>query len=173
MNLFVDDDGRAYTFYASEDNWTMYVVRLNADFTGPEEPAIEGRTWARILVHQMREAPAPFKHNGRYCLITSACTGWNPNEADCATATNILGPWTMLGNPCRGPETKTTFGAQSTFVLPLPGRPGEFIFMADRWKPQALGDSRYIWLLFKISAAGVVEIPWQDRWELSASDKGG
>ncbi|HKI68452.1 MAG TPA: family 43 glycosylhydrolase, partial [Verrucomicrobiae bacterium] len=76
MNIFQDDDGKAYVFYASEGNWTMYAVRLNADFTGPETPPVEGKTWARILVRRMREAPAPFKYRGRYYLITSACTGW-------------------------------------------------------------------------------------------------
>jgi hypothetical protein len=53
MNLFADDDGRAYVFYSAEDNWTMYVVRLNAAFTGPELPAVENKTWARILVRQI------------------------------------------------------------------------------------------------------------------------
>jgi hypothetical protein len=75
MNLFVDDDGRAYVFYASEDNRTMYLVKLNEEYTAPELPAIEGRTWARLLVDQMREAPAPFKYRGKYYLITSGCTG--------------------------------------------------------------------------------------------------
>ena len=49
MNLFLDDDGQAYVFYASEDNWTMYVVQLNDQFTGPRVPAVENKTWARIL----------------------------------------------------------------------------------------------------------------------------
>ncbi len=82
MKLFLDDDGRAYAFYASENNATMYVCRLNREFTGPETPQVEGKTWARILVGQMREAPAPFKHRGKYFLITSGCTGWNPNAAN-------------------------------------------------------------------------------------------
>jgi hypothetical protein len=43
-NLMVADDGRAYVFYASEDNWTMYVTRLNQDFTGPAAPAVENQT---------------------------------------------------------------------------------------------------------------------------------
>lgn len=167
MNVFVDDDGRAYVFYSSEDNWTMYVVRLNAEFTGPEEPTVEGKTWARIFVKQMREAPAPFKHDGRYYLITSACTGWKPNEAACAFAMNILGPWKNLGNPCTGPEAKTTFGAQSTFVLPVPGKPGSFIFMADRWKPDDLSDSRYVWLPLKVGAEFWVNIPWREKWNLA------
>lgn len=167
VNLFVDDDGRAYVFYASEDNWTMYVVRLNAEFSGPEEPAVEGKTWARILVRQMREAPAPFKHKGRYHLITSGCTGWKPNAADHATADNILGPWTSKGNPCVGPQAETTFGAQSTFVLPMPGKPGHFIFLADRWNPQQLPDSRYVWLPFQVKPDGSFTIEWRETWSLA------
>lgn len=168
MNVFVDDDGRAYVFYASEGNWTMYVVRLNADFTGPEEPAVEGKTWARTLVRQMREAPAPFKHNGRYYLITSGCTGWKPNEASYAVADNILGPWKSLENPCIGPDANTTYGSQSTCVLPAPGRPGHLIFMADRWKPDDLSDSRYVWLPLVLKPDGAPVIEWKDRWNLSA-----
>ncbi len=38
MNLFVDDDGKAYALYASEGNWTLYIVRLNDEYTGPETP---------------------------------------------------------------------------------------------------------------------------------------
>jgi hypothetical protein len=166
LNLFLDDDGRAYVFYASEGNWTMYVVRLNDEFTGPETPAVENKTWARILVHQMREAPAPFKSGGRYYLITSACTGWKPNKADCAVADNPLGPYQSKGNPCTGPEAGTTFGSQSMFVLPV--QPDKFIFMADRWNPSRLSDSRYVWLPLVLQPDGSCAIPWQDRWDLSS-----
>jgi hypothetical protein len=168
LNLFRDDDGRAYVFYASEGNWTMYIVRLNDEFTGPETPAMEDKTWARILVRRMREAPVPFKSKGRYYLITSACTGWKPNEADCAVAGNVLGPYQSKGNPCTGPEAETTFGSQSTFVLPV--QPGKFIFMADRWNPRRLSDSRPVWLPLILRPDDSCAIPWQDRWELSVFD---
>ncbi|MGH7952006.1 MAG: glycoside hydrolase family 43 protein [Limisphaerales bacterium] len=167
MNLFVDDDGRAYVFYSSEDNWTMYVARLNDDFTGPEMPAIENKTWARILVRQMREGPAPFKFKNRYYLITSACTGWKPNAANYSTAENILGPWKTFGNPCVGVNADTTFGSQSTFVLPAPGKPGDFIFMADQWNPRNLPDSRYVWLPLILKSDGTFNLEWRDRWSLS------
>lgn len=167
MNLFVDDDGRAYTFYASEGNWTMYVVRLNADYTGPELPAVENKTWARVFIRDMREAPAPFKYNGRYYVITSACTGWKPNPAEYASADNILGPWKKHGNPCVGPEAPTTFNSQSTFVLPVSDQPGRFIFMGDRWKPDQLSDSRYIWLPFVLKLDGSFTIEWRDHWNLT------
>jgi hypothetical protein len=168
MNVFVDDDGKAYLFYASENNATMYVVRLNDEFTGPETPTVQGKTWARILVGNMREAPAPFKFKDRYYLITSGCTGWTPNPADYAVADNILGPWQSKGNPCVGPEAAMTFRTQSTFVLPAPGRPGCFIFMADRWSPRQLYDSRYVWLPLILKPDGSFTLEWRDRWDLSA-----
>ncbi len=167
MNLFVDDDGRAYTFYASEGNWTMYVVRLNAEFTGPETPTVENKTWARVLIRQMREAPAPFKYKGRYYLITSACTGWNPNAADCAVADNILGPYEMKGNPCIGTNADKTFGTQSTFVLPVADHPSCFIAMFDMWKPRQLSDSRYVWLPLILKPDGTFDLEWRDEWDLS------
>ena len=57
-----------------------------------------------------------------------------------------LGEWESLGNPCVSRSyilRETTFHAQATHVLPLPGQPGRFIFLADRWFPQALGMSRW------------------------------
>src|SRR5207249_4838399 len=102
MNLFVDDDGQAYVFYAGEGNPTMHIVRLDASWTAEQTPMVEGKTWARVFVGKMREAPAPFKHERKYYVITSACTGWTPNAADLAVADNPLGPWQQLGNPCQG-----------------------------------------------------------------------
>lgn len=170
MNLFVDDDGRAYTFYASEDNASLYIVRLNEEFTAPETPAVENRTWARVLVGKYREAPAPFKYKGRYYLITSGCTGWRPNAADYAVADNILGPWESKGNPFLGPDAEITFGTQSTCVFPVAGRPGCFIFMADKWIPRRIYSSRYVWLPFMIGPDGTFTIKWLDDWDLSYFD---
>lgn len=167
MSLFLDDDARAYAFYASEGNATMYVVRLNQDFTGPETPVVQDQTWARILVGKSREAPAPFKWNRRYYLITSGCTGWAANAADYAVADHILGPYESKGNPCVGADADKTFGAQSTFVLPVTGQPGCFIFMADRWSPRQLSDSRYVWLPLLLKPDGSLTLEWRDQWDLS------
>jgi hypothetical protein len=172
MNLFVDDDGQAYVFYAAEGNPTMYVSRLNADFTGVETPIIEGKTWARILVKQSREAPAPFRYKDHYYLITSGTSGWAPNAATYAVAANILGPYTVKGNPCVGADAATTFHSQSTFVLPAPGnRPGAFIFMADRWFEKDLVDSRYVWLPLQVHDDSTLTLEWRAQWDLSVFDK--
>ncbi len=163
MNLWVDDDGKAYSFYSGEDNWTMHIVRLNDDYTAPETPMVEGKTWARAFVRKMREAPAPFKWKGKYFILTSGCTGWAPNPAAYAVADSPLGPWTEHPNPFVGEGANTTFASQSTFVLPLGG--DQFMYLGDRWKPDDLSDSRYIWLPFTMKPDGTFQVEWRDSWK--------
>jgi hypothetical protein len=164
MNLFADDDGSAYAIYAGEENLTMHVVRLNDDWTAPQEPMEEGKTWIRTLIHGHREAPAVFKHAGKYYMISSAATGWSPNRALYAVADHMLGEWRRGGDPSRGPGGDITFGSQSTFVLPAPGRPGQFVYMGDRWNRYNLADARYVWLPFTMNDDGTFELRWRDSW---------
>ena len=166
MNLFAEDDGTAaYALYAGEENYTMHVVRLSADWTAPEQPMVEGKTWIRTLVRAHREAPAPFKHNGKYYMIASAATGWDPNPARYAVADSMLGEWKQAGNPFVGAGSEITFGSQSTFVLPVPGKPGRFVYLGDRWNRENLADARYVWLPFRMKPDGTFEIPWRDHWD--------
>lgn len=161
MTLFVDDDGTAYQFYASESNQTMHVSQLSDDYLRP------AGKYARIFVGQSIEAPAVFKHGGRYYLLGSGCTGWDPNPAHLAVADSIFGPWQELGNPCQGEGADLTFGCQSTFVFPVAGKPGQFIAMFDRWNKWNLEDSRYVWLPVEFGPNGHPIVRWQDRWVLS------
>lgn len=160
MTLFVDDDGTVYQFYASEENATMQVSQLTDDYLKP------AGKYARIFAGRSMEAPAVFKRNGKYYLIASGCTGWEPNAARSAVADNIFGPWTELGNPCRGEEADKTFHAQSAFVLPVAGRPDTFIAMFDQWKQWDLKDSRYIWLPVRFEN-GAPTMEWKASWSLN------
>jgi hypothetical protein len=112
------------------------------------------------------EAPAVFKHNGRYYLMASGCTGWAPNSARSAVAESIWGPWKELDNPCRGPEAEVTFRGQSTYIFPVADKPGTFVLMADRWNQNDLADSRYLWLPVTFTDKGF-EVRWQPTWRLN------
>jgi beta-galactosidase len=159
MTVFCDDDGRAYLVYASENNNTMQVCLLSKDYLSPTP------TYQRILIGQRREAPAVFKSQGRYYLITSLCSGWDPNPARVTVADSMMGQWVQAGNPCVGRDSATTFSSQSTYVLPLSG--SSFLFMADRWNKTDLEHSDYLWLPFRVEN-GRVEI----RDEEGQVDKG-
>jgi len=140
MTLYKDDDEKAYLIYSSESNRTMHVCLLANDYLSPTT------TYIRITSAENREAPAVFKYRGQYYLITSGCTGWSPNPATYAVSSTLLGEWKQMGDPCEGNGAETTFQSQSTFILPVPGKPNTFIFMADRWNKTNLPESRYVWL---------------------------
>jgi len=157
MTVFQDTDGKAYHLFSSENNATMHVCLLSDDYLSHTKNEIS------ILKNASREAPAMFKHRGRYYLITSGCTGWTPNAALLAVADHPLGTWKILDNPCMGMGADSTFSAQGTFILPLAGKKDSFIFLADQWNKINLEDSRYIWLPLKMRE-GKPEIQWVENW---------
>ena len=159
MTVFQDDDGRAYLFFSSEWNKTLHIVRLADDYLGvtPEQ--------SLAFVNASREAPAVFKRQGKYYLLSSGCTGWDPNQAEMAVADHPLGPWTVLCDPCVGPDSDKTYFAQSTFVLPVAGKIDTYIALFDRWKKENLRDSRYVWLPIHFDGIRPV-IQWMDHWTL-------
>ena len=165
MNLFVDDDGKAYLLYASEENSTLHISQLTDDYL-----SYSGK-YARFFINRYMEAPTIFKTSeGKYFFIGSDCTGWAPNAARSASAPSIWGPWTELGNPCVGADSALTFHSQSTYVLPVHGKNDAFIFMADRWTPKDPIDGRYIWLPIHI-VDDHLEIAWKDKWSLEDFDE--
>jgi hypothetical protein len=157
MTLFVDTDGRAYHIFSSEENLTIHIAELTDDYLHHS-----GR-YTRLAPAGHNEAPALFRHGDTYWMITSGCTGWDPNEARMFSAPSIWGPWTQHPNPCRGPKAEITFGGQSTFVLTLPD--GRHIFMADIWRPRHPIDARYVWLPIEFEDGKPV-VRWQSEWEL-------
>ncbi len=163
MTLFKDDDGKAYLITTSENNQTQHVSQLTDDYLDTTGH------YTRVLAHKALEGEAIFKANGHYFYIGSHTTGWAPNPAFAAVADKLSGPWKELGNPCRGPNAEFTFGAQSTYVLPVQGRPGSFIFVADQWRPKNAIDGRYVWLPIDITG-DTFTISWRDSWDLSVFD---
>lgn len=163
MQLFVDDDGKGYHIYSSEDNLTLHIAELSDDYLS------HTGKYVRLAPAGHNEAPAIFKKDGTYWMITSGCTGWDPNEARMFSAPSIWGPWTKHPNPCVGKDAEITFHGQSTFVLPVHGKKDAFMFMADIWRPKHPSDARYIWLPIQFRDGKPV-IEWRDAWTLAAFD---
>lgn len=161
QTVFVDDDGKAYQFASSENNQTMYINELTDDYLRPT-----GR-FTRNFIGASREAPAVFKRGGKYYVLTSGCSGWDPNVAQIAVADSIMGPWTVIGDPCRGPEADKTFYAQSTYVQPVAGKDDCYLAMFDRWNKTDLENSRYVWLPI-VWEGDHPTIPWRDTVNLDS-----
>lgn len=160
MNLFLDDDGTAYIVYTSENNKTLYISRLNEDFTGLSGN-VYGKDYIRIFPGAMREAPVLIKHDGRYYLMSSSTTGWASNQARVWSADSIFGAWRNDGNPCVGSGRSVTFDTQSTTLFQAPN--GGWIYGGDRWNGSDLSDSRYVWLPVTFEN-GKLTIRWKEEW---------
>ncbi len=112
----------------------------------------------------------------KYYFLASGCTGYAPNAARSAVADSIWGPWKELGNPCVGTNPtnglgpEKTFGAQSTFILPVQGREDAFIAMFDIWRVENQIDARHAWLPMRFDDAGF-KIEWMDEWDLAVFDR--
>ena len=115
MTLYVDDDQKAYHIYSSEENKTLHIAELTddyLDYTGK---------YYRIDPAGWNEAPSLFKKDGRYYMITSGCTGWNPNPARLLVADHICGPWKRLpDNPAIGLMLKPPFTLRAPSFCRLP-----------------------------------------------------
>ncbi|GAB3529477.1 glycoside hydrolase family 43 protein [Pontibacter brevis] len=166
MTLFVDDDGTAYHIASSEENRTLHIGKLTDDYLDFTDE------YVRVFPGGRNEAPAIFKKDGKYYMITSGLTGWAPNPARSAVSDNMMEGWQALGNPVRGTEEQknTTFESQSTYILPVAGKKDTFIFMADRWRPKNPIDGRYIWLPIEFEDDKPV-LKWQDEWTLNDRKK--
>jgi hypothetical protein len=75
-----NDNGTAYMISAADENYDLNLYRLTSDYLGIS--SLVGNFWNDAH----REAPALFKRGSVYFMLTSAATGWTPNQARYATA---------------------------------------------------------------------------------------
>lgn len=155
--LFQDDDGTAYFISAARDNADLHIYRLTQDYM-----AIDTLV-ASIFPQQFREAPALFKRNGIYFMVSSECTGWEPNQGRYSWARRIEGPWADH-QPFGSPTTNDT---QPAFVLEIPGSKGQgFLYVGDRWDPTDYFNSRYIALPFTFPTQTSLDMAWADTVDI-------
>ncbi|MGI5193970.1 RICIN domain-containing protein [Streptomyces sp. CA-288835] len=154
ITVFTDTDGTGYMVSAARENYDLHIYRLTSDYTGIA--ALVADPWHG----GHREAPALFKRNGVYFMLTSGATGWNPNQQQYATATSLAGPWTAMRNI----GDSTTYGSQTAYVLPVQGSSGtSYLYMGDRWGNSfggTVNDSRYVWLPLTFSNNTTMSMSW-------------
>ncbi|ELP66559.1 RICIN domain-containing protein [Streptomyces turgidiscabies] len=154
MTLFKNDDGTAYQITSAAGNADLQIWKLTADYTAYD--SLTANPWAGTF----REAPALFKRNGVYFMLTSGNSGWKPNQQRYATASSITGPWTAMTDV----GDDTGYGSQTTFVLPVQGTSGtSYLYMGDRWGNSMGGtvnDSQYVWLPLTFPTSTTLDLPW-------------
>ncbi|TFK97512.1 galactan 1,3-beta-galactosidase [Pterulicium gracile] len=156
MGLFQDDDSvqTAYVLYASDNNQNFKITRLDANYYNVT-------TQVAVIPSSTIESPGIYKRNGVYWLFGSMTTGWNPNPNKYWRSNALSGTWSSSSDIA--PQATRTYFSQHTYTLPL-GSNG--VYMGDRWRPQQLGGSRYIWLPMSYSS-GSPQLVWADVWSIN------
>ncbi|MFG2955286.1 RICIN domain-containing protein [Streptomyces sp. NPDC048291] len=154
ITTFVDTDGTAYMVSAANENYDLQIYKLTSDYTAID--SLVANPWAG----GHREAPALFKRNGVYFMLTSGATGWSANQQEYATATSLAGPWTSWSNV----GDSTAYNSQTAYVLPVSGTSGtSYLYMGDRWGNSfggTVNDSRYVWLPLTFPTDTSMSMSW-------------
>lgn len=171
FDIFVDEDGSAYAVF-DKDHREIVVADLTDDYrsvTGVYTTHLhfDGPPLAR-------EAPAVFKYDGFYYMITSGTTAYHSNQALLARAKCMHGPWYIVGDPCVGDLKHNTFDSQVSSVFKIPST-GNYVAVADRWiiaeeqreeKSSWNVDTSiatYVWLPLDMTD-GTPRLIWADAW---------
>jgi hypothetical protein len=65
------------------------------------------------------------------------------------------------------PPEMNTYDSQSSMLIKVAGKKTtSVIYVGDRWKPQELWDSRYVWMPLDIGA-GNLSLPKPQNWRIN------
>lgn len=153
--LFKDGD-TVYFISTARDNADLHIYRLADDYMNVDKHV------NTLFQGEYREAPAFFKKDGKYFVITSWCTGWAPNQSTFAVGDSMNGHFSVNRNFGDG----TTYRSQSAFVLPVEKNGvTEYIYFGDRWggRAEKYFESSYIVLKIKFDADGMPYIDYDEE----------
>ncbi|MBN8459527.1 MAG: autotransporter-associated beta strand repeat-containing protein [Verrucomicrobia bacterium] len=159
MSVFQDTDGKAYLIASVYGNTQSAIYQLSDDYTDCPTNAIYSSGGGIN-----GEGHSILKVGGTYFWFKSGYGGWPPNDNYYSTATSMWGPWTNRGEFV--PDGSVTFYSQCYNTLAVTGTAGTtYMFMGDRWHPNAHSQDRTIWLPLTISGT-TASIRWYDAWTI-------
>lgn len=133
IGLFKDVDGKAYLMTEDRANG-LHIHQLSSTYMKVQDKI---HTFPEAI-----ESPALvyLPHIGRYIIFGSHLTGWHANDNVYSSAASLSGPWSPWKPFAK--EGSNTFNSQTSLVLPV----GDLlIYMGDRWVPDHLERSTYVW----------------------------
>lgn len=140
-NVFVDDDGTAYFISTIEENQHLGLFKLSDDYLSAVE-------YTELFKYQSREAPAIVKVDGLYYMLSSACTGWEPNPCKLSYSKSLTEGWSEL----KQIGDDIAYDTQAASILTIRGKKKTtYLYVGDRWMDPELPESKTI--IFPISFA--------------------
>jgi hypothetical protein len=165
MNVFQDDDGKAYVIYCDHGDhgvkggtpaYTIRIDSLSEDYLTSNQDGI-------VVFEKGCEAPAMVKHKGKYLAVASGVHGWAGSETVCATADAPLGPWKRQENI----SERRTWNSQVTDLIHLEESDTVMALCDQWWIPDKsdINKSRYLFLPLRLDpATGKVKMEYREKW---------
>jgi len=133
-NVFVDNDGTAYFVSTIEENQHLGFFRLSDDYLDAVE-------CTQLFKGQRREAPAMVRVDDTYYMLSSACTGWEPNQCKLATSSRMTRDWSGLTDI----GDRIAYDTQAASILTVKGtKQTTYLYVGDRWMDPDLPNSKTI-----------------------------
>lgn len=138
-NVFVDDDGTAYFISTIEENQHLGLFRLSDDYLSAVE-------YTELFKWKSREAPAIVRVGDTYYMLSSACTGWDPNPCMLSYSKSLTEGWSEL----KQVGNHIAYDTQAASILTIKGtKQTTHLYVGDRWQDPRLPESKTI--IFPIS----------------------
>ena len=155
-NLFQNEDGTAYFISTIEENRHLGLFRLSDDYLRAEECTV-------LFRDKGREAPAIAKVDGLYYMLSSACTGWEPNQCKLSCTSDITKDWA----PLRNIGDSIAYDTQAANILTIRGtKQTTYLYVGDRWMDPDLPRSKTI--IFPISFKdGECDFTYREQFEIN------
>ena len=149
-------NGKAYLLFEDRP-FGFRIAQLSRDYLRVKKQI--------CLIAQHLEGLGLVHYHGLYYVVGSHLTSWAPNPDVYATAKHLAGPWSKFHNIA--PPSTRTWNSQSGYLLKIVGsQHTAVIYLGDRWNPQNLWDSRYIWMPLKIGQ-GKLKLPHPQPWTIN------
>ncbi len=141
-NVFVDTDGQAYFVSTTNENQDLGLFTLSDDYLSATRHTL-------LFPGDRREAPVIVHVGDRYFMLSSACTGWAPNQCKYAYSNDLHAGW----SPLIDVGDKLAYRTQAAAVLEIRGtKQTTYLYVGDRWMDPTLPETKTI--IFPISFHG-------------------
>ena len=165
MNVFKDDDGKAYVIYCDhgehgvEGGEATYVIRideLSDDFLTSKQNGV-------AVFGGGNEAPAIAKYKDKYIAVASGVHGWAGSETVCSTSDSPLGPYTQT----KDFSEEHTWNSQVTDLIYL--KESDIVMaLCDQWwtpNKKDINQSRYLFLPIHMDdKTGEPKMTFKEKW---------
>jgi len=168
MNVFQDDDGKAYVIYCdhetrrsplAEGRNGRYAIRIDSlsdDYLTSNQDGV-------YVFEKGCEAPAMIKYKGKYIAVASGVHGWAGSETACAVADSPLGTYKKQADI----SEKKTWSSQVTDLIYLKESDTVMALCDQWWTPDKsdINKSRYLFLPLHLdSKTGKVKMEYLEKW---------